>query len=170
MTALTPWSLQLARMFCAVISLTLLPGYFAGGGGIVAAEAHRPFAAFDAKVEIDIEDGEIEVWASFTLGAGNNGLNLPTETVTIRLTGGTGAFSVTLPAGSFKRDKSGEFKFQGIINRVKLEASIRPLSGGAFEFEVETEGANLKGFANPVTVSLAIGEDSGSKTVRAKIE
>jgi hypothetical protein len=35
---------------------------------------------------------------------------------------------------------------------------------------VQTEGANLKGFANPVTVSLTIGDDGGGRTVRAKIE
>jgi hypothetical protein len=77
---------------------------------------------------------------------------------------------MTIPAGSFKADKSGGFKFQGTINRVRLEASIRPLRGGAFEFEAETEGANLKGMANPVTVSLTIGDDGGSRAVRAKIE
>jgi len=53
---------------------------------------------------------------------------------------------------------------------VKLDASIRPARNGAFEFEVETEGANLKGFANPVTVSLTIGDDGGSRTVKAEIE
>ena len=62
------------------------------------------------------------------------------------------------------------FTFHGTINRVKLEASIRPLRDGAFAFEVQTEGANLKGFANPVTVSLTIGDDGGSRTVKAKIE
>ncbi len=49
---------------------------------------------------------------------------------------------------------------------MKLDASIRPARNGAFEFEVETEGANLKGFANPVTVSLTIGDDGGSRTVK----
>jgi hypothetical protein len=157
-------------MFCAVVSQTLLLCHFSGAEGVFAGEAHRPFAAFDAKVEIDIEDGEVEVWARFTLGAGGNGLDLSTDTVSFQVKGGSGAYSVAIPAGSFKKDNSGEFKFQGTINRVKLEASIRPLRDGAFEFEAETESANLKGFANPVTVSLAIGDDGGSKTVRAKIE
>ena len=83
---------------------------------------------------------------------------------------GTGAYSVTIPAGSFKKDGSGRFTFEGAINRVKLEASIQPFRSGAFEFAAETEGANLKGFANPVTVSLTIGDDSGRRVVRAKIE
>jgi hypothetical protein len=137
---------------------------------VFAAEVHQPFAAFNAKVEIDIEDGEIEVMATFTLAAGSNGLDLPTDIVNLQLTGGTGAYSVTIPAGSFKKDRSGGFTFQGTINRVRLEAAIRPLRDGIFEFEVETERANLKGFANPVTVSLAIGDDGGSRSVRAKID
>jgi hypothetical protein len=35
---------------------------------------------------------------------------------------------------------------------------------------VETAGANLKGFSNPVTVNLTIGDDGSSKTVKAEIE
>jgi len=170
MHAVTPRSPEFARIFYALIFLTSILCYFGGAQGLFAAESHQPFAAFNAKVEIDIEDGEIDIMATFTLSAGSDGVNLPAKTVSLQVKGGTGAYSVTIPAGSFKKDKSGEFKFQGTINRVKLEASIRPLRDGAFEFEAETEGGNLKGFANPVTVSLAIGDDGGSKTVRAKIE
>jgi len=160
-----------ARIFCAVVALTVILWYFGGAAGVFAAEVHHPFAAFNAKVEIDIEDGEIEIMAGFTLGAGSNGLDLAKDIVTLQLKGGKGAYSVAIPAGSFKKDKSGAFKFQGTINRVKLlETSIRPLRDGGFEFEIQTEGANLKGMANPMTVSLAIGDNGGSATVRAKIE
>jgi hypothetical protein len=157
-------------MFCAVVSLTSILVYFGGADGLYAAQAHRPFAAFNLKVEIDIEDGEVEVWADFTLGGGSNGLDLPTKTVSLEVKGGTGAYSVIIPAGSFKKDGSGRFTFQGTISKVKLEASIRPSRDGAFTFEVQTEDANLKGFANPVTVSLTIGDDGSVSTVRAKIE
>ncbi|HEY3303885.1 MAG TPA: hypothetical protein VGL70_10180 [Candidatus Binatia bacterium] len=158
------------RSFCALVSLTVILCYF-GGEECVAAEASQPFAAFNPKVEIDIEDGEIEIMASFTLGAGSNGLDLAKDIVTLQLKGGAGAYSVAIPAGSFKKDGSGGFKFQGTINRVKLlEAAIRPARAGGFEFEIQTEGANLKGIANPITVSLTIGDHGGSKTVRAKIE
>ena len=158
-----------ARSFCAAVFLTAILCYF-GGEECVAAEAPQPFAAFNTKVEIDIEDGEIDIMATITLSAGSNGLDLAKDMVSLELKGGKGAYSVTIPAGSFKKDNGGGFKFQGTINRVKLAASIRPLSGGGFELEAETEGANLKGFANPVTVNLTIGDDGGSKTVSAKIE
>jgi hypothetical protein len=161
---------RLARKICLDVSLTSILVYFGGADGLCAAQAHRPFAAFNVKVEIDIEDGEVEVWSNLTLGGGSKGLDLPTKTVSLEVKGGTGAYSVIIPPGSFKKDGSGRFTFHGTIDRVKMEGSIRPLRDGAFEFEVQTEGANLKGFANPVTVSLTIGDDGGGRTVRAKIE
>jgi hypothetical protein len=104
------------------------------------------------------------------LGVGSNGIDLVKEAVSVQVTGRSGAYSVTIPAGSFKADRGGAFKFLGTINRVKLDAAFRPLAGGGFEFEVETAGANLKGFSNPVTVNLTIGDDGASKTVKAEIE
>ena len=156
-------------MFCALVSLTSILCYFSGAEGVFA-EALRPFASFNARVEIDIEDGEVEVWASFTPAAGGKGLDLSTEMVSLQVKGGSGAYSVAFPAGSFKKDGSGGFKFQGTINKVKLDALIRPARDGVFNFEIQTDGASLKGIANPITVSLTVGDDSGSKTVRAKIE
>jgi hypothetical protein len=158
------------RTFRAVVFLSLILIDF----GTVpqcafAAEPQQPFAAFKADVDIDIEDGELELLATFTLGAAGNGIDPTQETVNLQVKGGSGAYSVTLPAGSFKKEGNG-FTFRGTIERVILRASIRPLRDGAFEFELENERANLKGFANPVTVSLAIGNDGGSRVVRAKIE
>ena len=159
-----------SRLTTAIISLTLLLFYFGAAQRVFSAEALRPFASFNARVELDIEDGEVEVWASFALGAGSNPLDLSAETVTLQVKGGTAAYAVTIPAGSFKKDRSGGFSFQGTIDRVKLETAIRPTRDGAFDFEIQTEGANIKGAANPVMVNLTIGDRGGSRTVRAKIE
>ncbi len=100
--ALTAHSPKSAQMFCAVFSLISILCYFGAAEGVFAAETHQPFATFNAKVDIDIEDGKIGVLATFTLGAGSNGLDLPKEMITLQLTGGSGAFSVSIPAGSFK--------------------------------------------------------------------
>ena len=170
MITLTPRASKSAQMACALIFLPLL--LISGGAErAFSAEALRPFASFNARVEMDIEDGEVEVWANFTLGAGSNPLDLSAEAVILQVKGGAAAYSVTIPAGSFKKDGSGGLRFQGTIDRVKLlETAIRPTRDGAFDFEIQTEGANIKGAANPVTVSLTIGDRGGSKTVRAKIE
>lgn len=138
---------------------------------VLAAETTDPFLTFTtSEVDIDIEDGEIEVTAAFTLGPGSNSLDVANEPVSFHVKGGKAAYSVTMPAGSFKSKKSGEFNFLGTSNGVKIVAAIRQTRAGAFEFEIVTERANLKGIANPVTVSLSIGNHSGNRTVRAKIE
>ena len=82
--------------------MTMILCHRGEGGGVFAAEGLQPFATFTTRdVDIDIEDGEIEVLASFTLGPGSNGLDAPKETVSSQVTGGTAAYSVTMPAGSF---------------------------------------------------------------------
>jgi hypothetical protein len=130
----------------------------------------QPFAAFKAEVDIDIEDGELELTSTFSGGPGSNGIDPVKQAVSLQLKGGSGAYSVTIPAGSFITDRSGRFVFQGTIDRVRLSASIRRLREGDFEFVLDNERANLKEFANPVTVSLAIGSHGGSVAVNAKIE
>lgn len=159
------------QTFRAAVCLLLI----LGGFGVVAecafaAETRQPFAAFNCEVDIDIEDGELELMATFTLAGGSNGIDPTKEVVNLQLKGGAGAYSLTIPVGSFKADNSGRSVFRGTIDRVRLTASVRPARDGAFEFELENERANLKGFANPVTVSLAIGDDGGSRAVKAKIE
>ena len=123
-----------------------------------------PFAAFNA--ELEIERDEFEVKGSFTLGAGSNGIHPPAEDVTLKI----GTFSITIPAGSFREDKKGRFKFEGTINGVALEFAIRPLGGNSFEFQAQGEGADFTGTMNPVTVNLTIGDDSGSTTVNAEFD
>ena len=59
--------------------------------------------------------------------------------------------------------------FEKLIDAGVFEAVIRPLGGDRFEFEVEGEGFNLGAIANPVNVSLTIGNDGGSIGVLAEI-
>jgi hypothetical protein len=159
------------RIFCATFILISVLGYLSAARDVFAGEPQHPFATFNLpKMDIDIEDGEIDMLATFSLGAGSNGIDLAKDAVSLQVTGRSGAYSVIIPAGSFKAGRGGEFKFLGTINRVKLDAAFRPLATGGFEFEVETAGANLKGFSNPVTVNFTIGDDGGSKTVKAEIE
>ena len=68
------------------------------------------------------------------------------------------------------QDKKGRLKFEGVIGGVALEAVLRPLGGGIYEFKAEGENANLTGTANPVPVELKIGDDSGNITVNAEFE
>jgi YVTN family beta-propeller protein len=146
---------------------------FSFGQFIMPAVPLTPFAAFTAKVEIELvphRDDVFAVQSRFTLGAGSDGIDPLTEEVELALTGGTASLTTTIPAGSFTRDNQGRFEFEGTINGVNLRAQITPLGGNLFKGKVEGEHADLTGIANPVTVTLTIGNDRGSITVRAESE
>jgi hypothetical protein len=153
----------------AVLSL-LLVSLSAGSAGIEAVAAAQPLAELKADVDLDIEDGEFEIIGTFTLGAGSNGVDLASEALTLAVKGGKASFSITVPEGSFKKDSRGHFSFRGNIARVRLLASIRLMRPGTYQFEMEGDRVNLNGVANPVTVSLTVGDDDGGTTVQAKIE
>ena len=70
---------------------------------VIAEPAIQAFAAFHAKVEIEVErhEREFEVKATFTLGAASDGINPLTEDVSFQV----GTFSTTIPAGSFTQDR-----------------------------------------------------------------
>jgi hypothetical protein len=132
-----------------------------------------PFAAFTAKLDLkagpSARKDSFSLNGTFSLGTGSNGIAPLTEAVSLALAGGTGAVTLTIPAGSFTRTGNGGFAFEGTINGVALEAQIRPIRGNQFTFKAEGTGANLTGIANPVAVTLTIGDDSGTTTVTAEI-
>jgi hypothetical protein len=124
------------------------------------------FASFVAKAQIDLDganNDSFAVEALFRLGVDNNGINLLSETVTIGV--GTGHWSI--PAGSFKSNSFGGYVFLGHIGTTGLGVLIQPLPDGSFGFGAAGAHANLTGTANPVPVSLTIGDDGGSTSVVA---
>src|SRR5262249_46623247 len=129
-----------------------------------------PFASLSAKVDVvrgpAANDDRFDINATFALGAGNNGINPVTESVTVQI----GPLSTTIPAGSFTRDRFGRFKFSGVTGGVALDVLIRPAASGQFVLTAEGSGAELSTTTNPVTVALQIGDDRGSTTVRADFE
>ena len=102
---------------------------------------------------------------SFTLGAGTGGINPVTQPVTLQI----GPYSVTIPAGSFRRQKKGAYVLEGVINGVSLQLRINPAGGNNYALQAEGSGANLSGIVNPVTVTLTIGGDAGSTSISPKI-
>lgn len=117
-----------------------------------------PFSDFAAK--IDIEDNEFEIRGSFTLGAASDGVNLFREDVFIKV----GAFSTTIPAGSFQQEAKGKVSYKGRIGDIDLDVYFLATGKGRFRFKVEGEGANRTGRVRLQDVAIRIGDDGGVAT------
>ena len=147
-------------------------GGFNGTAGILGTnEAFTPvapstaFEAFAVRVEIVPSAEAFAVRGVFTLGAGG-AINPPADTVTVRL----GSASITIPAGSFQKWTDQEdvvFFFFKVLNDVPVEGLIVPLGGNRFAFEIGAAGVSGLPSANPVTVMLTIGNNTGSVSVDA---
>jgi hypothetical protein len=83
-----------------------------------------------------------------------------------------GPYSATLQAGSFKQGPSGTYVFEGTVNGAQLAAAITQTATLRYAFTAGAlgTGANVTGGANPVSVSLTIGNDGGNQvTVKPSI-
>jgi hypothetical protein len=121
-----------------------------------------PFSSLNA--EADVESSSFVLIGQFSLGAASNGINPSAEAVTLQLD----SYSVTIPPGSFTRTRLGGYKFRGKIGDVRLQFSLTPDSPSSFRFHVQGAGAGLPQLANPLSVQLTIGDDSGADTVTAR--
>ena len=119
------------------------------------------FAAFSATANVHPgTSGSFSLAGRFTLGTGSNGINPLTETVTLQL----GAYSVTLPSGSFRRGRDGVQGFRGVINGTALSVQLSYFGASRYGIRAQGSGANLTGTSIPATVNLTIGDDTGSTT------
>jgi hypothetical protein len=125
------------------------------------------FGVFQVAVQIHLrpaaDDDKFAVQALFKPGAGGDGIDPLVEP--LELVVGPGTW--TIAPGSFRRTHLGSFVFSGTIGSTLLTVRIRPLWGGKYFVAVVGRGAELTGAANPVSVSLAIGDDVGTTTVQA---
>ena len=131
------------------------------------------FATFTAKLELKLApriDDTFDLESRFTLGTGSNGIDPQTEDVTLELKHGTASFTTTIPAGSFTKDKQGYFTVKETVDGVKLDARLTSLGGQQYVFTAEGKHTDLTDIATPVTVTLTIGDDSGSTAVTASLK
>jgi hypothetical protein len=149
---------------------TAIVGGFNDNGGIGAAwvfvqPSTVPFSAFTVQLTDYPNQPGFSINSNFTLGTSSNGINPPTEPVTLKI----GSLTITIPAGSFVNAGSpGYFTFVGVINSVSLNVLIRQTSGNNYVFGVIAKNVSLT-IQNPVSVTLTIGDDSGTTSVNAVI-
>ena len=99
------------------------------------------------------------------MGSDSDGIDPATEPVTLAI----GDFTATIPAGKFREGRRGVYAFAGKINNVSIEMLIVPWGNNRFWFQAAAFRVDLTGTANPVSVDLMIGNDSGETSVNAII-
>ena len=117
--------------------------------------------AFSAKLVVSSFKPSFTLSGNFTLGATSDGINPVGEAVTIKV----GSFTTTIPPGSFVMTSPGTYAFNGVVDSVALKVSIDLKSGKTYAFHA-TAGVSLLGTKSPTTVTLTIGSDTGTTSVR----
>lgn len=118
----------------------------------------RPFERFSARASLEPNEGEFDIKGRFMLGAGSNGIDPANEGVTLQV----GTFSATIPAGAFRLDKHGRFRFEGLVNGAALQISIRRLDENEFRFSAQGRGVSVARTKDPVILRLIVGNDGGT--------
>lgn len=138
---------------------------------IVTPPQGTPFLALRAGLDVNLGhdpgNGRFQFNSSFVLSStASNGIHPDTEPVKLQV----GPFIATIPAGSFKAhgDRFGRFySYEGDIDGVSLKVKIAQTGTLRYSVQVEAQGAHLSGIANPVQVSLGIGDDAGLTSLTA---
>jgi len=106
---------------------------------------------------------------AFTLSANNSAIFPRTQPVTLIV----GSYTVTVPAASFNLvtsgEKQGSYVFSGTINGVTLSEQISLMGKNRYSFKASATGIT-PATSNPVSVTLLIGINSGTASVKAKFQ
>lgn len=121
----------------------------------------KSFEHFSAHAEVEPAKKEFEVNGSFLLASNSTGIDPINQEVSLQV----GPFSTIIPAGSFRKQGSGSFHFEGIVNGVQMQVSIRSTAYGDFRFRAKGRKADLVGTTEPLTIRLIVGDNGGKATV-----
>jgi hypothetical protein len=131
----------------------------------------EPFAQFSVtRTDIVPSAGAITVFGSFTTCPGRT-INPVADPVLVKLyqTGAAPAWaSIAIPGGSLQLS-AGRYVYQGVLHGVPVTVNLYPHSGGSWDFAVYAAGVSGLPSTNPVTVLLAIGDNTAAATVTATI-
>jgi hypothetical protein len=101
------------------------------------------------------------------LGGASDGINPLTDPVTLKI----GSLSLTIPAGSFhlQHRRSDVYVFSGGVGGFTVNAKFENTDFYDWTFRVNGSSPNGLSITNPVTATLSIGDDSGTRTETAPI-
>jgi uncharacterized repeat protein (TIGR03803 family) len=145
-----------------------LYGTTAGGGSssdgtVFEITFTEPFESF--RVKLDTTCGHppgFDMKALFTQGSGAAAIDPATQSITVTV----GTYTVTFPAGSFKVTKKGWWVFDGKINGVSLEGRLLQTGTNSYQLQLTASRVDLNSLTNPVTVTLALGNNTGTTQVK----
>jgi hypothetical protein len=139
----------------------LLIDSFASVASIFRTQLHPlvPFASLSVEAELKgSPPSGFEVAGRLTLGPGSNGIDPVAEAVTLQL----GSWTGSIAPGQFRRQRSGAFVYTGMVSGVEVGVRLTPRGGGTYAFKFEGSGQLGSGVTAPFSVSLTIGDDTGT--------
>jgi hypothetical protein len=126
-----------------------------GQGAAYVFSTYLSLSQFIATVQVSATQFALN--ANFSLGSGNNGINPLIEQVTIQV----GNVALGIPAGSFIRNKQGNYVFEGIVSNRLLQAQIKLRGSNSYQFLAEANVNTGCMLGGPCGVTLPIGDDQG---------
>ncbi len=120
-----------------------------------------PFRSFTAKLTISSYKPGFALSSRFTLGATSDGINPLNEAVTLAIN----SFMMTIPPSSFSTCGASCYVYNGIINGLAVKATIIQIGRNSYTFQASAN-PNLIRTKDPAIVTLIIGNDDGTTTVR----
>lgn len=128
-----------------------------------------PFSSFTPSLTIDTRTqpnkDSFAFGGQLTLGANGLAFNPATDIVTLKI----GTVTTSIPVGAFQPKNNG-FAFKGKIGNVNIGADIQPQGANQYLVGIAGKGASLTGVTNPVSVTLTIGNNTGTKLVDVKAD
>jgi hypothetical protein len=130
-----------------------------------------PFSQFSAKLAIvSGPPPGFNLNSSFTLGPGGS-IHPLTDPVTLQVGPPATGYSVTIPPGSFQLVGNGmHYVFSGTIGGATLSINLSPVSATSYTFRASVTGPNLTALTNSVSVTLTIGNHTGTTQVTASFQ
>jgi hypothetical protein len=118
------------------------------------------FSAFCAAVDADDEKNGFDLHAKFRLAHNSDGIDLASDALMLTVD----TVSISIPAGSFHKTKSGAWRYEGKLDSMHIAAELTPVrnTSNAYMLMIEVKGASLTSADKPYTVTLTIGDDSGT--------
>jgi len=162
----TDYTGQVGGILSIQQSASIAPDDFSGTGGVTITGMNgmpvTTFSAFRNKLETTRIG--FELTSHFTLGSGSGGINPPAENVLLAV----GSYVVMVPAGSFSKNREGDFVYEGTIGGEHLELRIVPGTANEYTLRAEASGTATITLGTRPAVELMIGNDMGVGTGKDK--